>query len=109
MKVKVRSGFVVNYTERVKQGEGPTARIQEREQNIYPEDGAVDLEEKRVKEHAHKLEPASKEAEQFLEKLAVPSAPAPTAAGAIDVQAIATAAAIAAIQATQPQVKPAGA
>lgn len=103
--VAVRAGFVVHYVDKVKQGD----KIVDREQFHYPEDGPVELPPNRVKEHAHKLEPADKASADFLAKLAVEVMP-PAAGPAIDVQGIATAAAIAAVQAmqaTQAQSKPA--
>lgn len=94
MKFKVREGFVVAYTDRVKQGD----KSVERSYAFYPEDGKIDLDEAHARDHAHKLEAADKDAEALLGSLVLPVS-SPTAAGGIDVQAIVTAAVQAALAA----------
>lgn len=95
LSVTVRDGFVVVFTEKVKQGD----KIVAREQAYYPEDGVVELTPERVLEHAHKLEPADDTAKAFMEKLHV-KFEAPAAAGGVDVAAIAAQAASSAVAAT---------
>ncbi len=86
MKFNVRTGFVVAYTDRIKQGD----KTVERAYAFYPEDGPIDLDKAHALDHAHKLEAADKEAKALLDSLVLPAAPA-VAAGGIDVQAMATA------------------
>ena len=87
MKFQVREGFVVAYTDRIKQGD----KTVEREYSFYPEDGAIDLDKAHATAHAHKLEPADKEGKAFLESLHVETA-APAAAPGLDIAAIIAAA-----------------
>lgn len=87
MKFTVREGFVVVYTDRIKQGD----KTVEREYSFYPEDGAIDLDKDHAADHAHKLEPADKESSKFLECLHSVIA-APVVAGGLDVAAIIAAA-----------------
>ena len=95
MKFNVREGFMVAYTDRIKQGD----KTVERDYAFYPEDGAIDLDKAHALDHAHRLEGVDKDARALLDALVLPTAPAPAAG--IDVQAIATAAAIAAVSAMQ--------
>jgi hypothetical protein len=106
MKFTVREGFVVSYIDRIKQGD----KTVEREFAYYPEDGTIDLDKDRAAEHAHKLEPADKSAQTFLESLHTPTAPAVVAG--LDVAAIIAAAVqagmAAALAAAAPQKAEAG-
>jgi hypothetical protein len=94
MKFTVREGFVVAYTDRLKNGD----KVVERDYTFYPEDGAVDLDAEHAAAHAHKLEGVDKPAQAFLEKLyvATPEPVAPT-----DLQSIIAAAVQAGIAAFQ--------
>lgn len=94
MKFTVREGFVVNYVDRIKQGD----KIVEREYSFYPEDGAVDLDKDHAVANAHKLEAADKQATTLLESLQVVTAPQ-TTIPAVDINAIVTAAVNAALAA----------
>ena len=83
MKFNVREGFVVAYTDRIKQGD----KTVERDYAFYPEDGAIDLDKAHALDHAHKLEGVDKDGKALLDSLVLPAAPAP-AAGGVDIQAI---------------------
>jgi hypothetical protein len=87
MKFNVRKGFVVAYTDRIKQGD----KTVERSYTFYPEDGDVDLDKAHAIAHAHKLEGADKESKALLESLTSPVAAAPAVSGGIDVTALGTA------------------
>lgn len=105
MKFTVREGFVVAYTDRIKQGD----KTVERDFSYYPEDGAIELDKDHAVAHAHKLEGADKDGKTFLETLAVATAPAQALASTVDVAAIVTAAVQAALAAQAATVAAAGA
>lgn len=93
MKFTVREGFVVAYTDRIKQGE----KVVTRDYAFYPEDGPIDLDKAHATDHAHKLEGADKEGRALLEAM-YPAPVAPPTNG-IDVAAIVAAAVQAALAA----------
>jgi hypothetical protein len=88
MKFTVREGFVLNHIDRLKMGD----KTVDREFTKFPEDDAFELDKLRATEHAHKLEPADKEAVKFLESLHVATAPEVAGAAPLDVAAIVAAA-----------------
>jgi hypothetical protein len=61
-KFNVREGFVVAYTDQIKQGDKVVAR----DYAFYPEDGPFDLDETHARDHAHKLEGADKDGKALL-------------------------------------------
>jgi hypothetical protein len=92
MKFKVRDGFVISHTVIITQGEKGQEKRSERLIQVYPEDGAVDLDKAVALANAHKLEPADKDAGALLAGMAVPAPDATTIVGgmpAIDVNALA--------------------
>ena len=93
MKFTVREGFVVAYTDRIKQGD----KIVSRDFSYYPEDGAIDLDKAHAVEHGHKLEGADKEGRAVLEAMYPLPVSAPT--GSVDIAAIVSAAVQAALAA----------
>lgn len=102
-KFTVRDGFVVAFTDQVKQGDKTVAR----DYSFHPEDGAIDLDEAHARDHAHKLEGVDKAGIALLAGLVrQPDVVAPTVPLA-DVQAMIAAGVAAALQ--QAGIKPAAA
>lgn len=102
MKFKVREGFVVHHSKVIEIDLGNDEVKKETQTNTYYQGQLVDFIADEAESHLHKLEPADKEAQKYVESRFVPETAAPVAGG-IDAAALAQIVAAAVSQAMAAQ------